>query len=103
MISLDVNIEDMKKHLKTEDVVMINELLLNPNNIVGQCRFVMGDVDDYYAILSIISSGIENAYEIKFNKEYLTLELFQIQMLKELNKLATKSGRKIKARIEGIN
>lgn len=103
MISLDINIDDMKKHLKAEHVIKINELLLNPNNIVGQCRLVMGDVDDYYAILSMISNGIDNAYEIFFIKENITLELFQIQMLKELNRLAIKAKNKIKARIEGIN
>lgn len=100
MISLDVNIEDMKRHLKKDDVITINELLLDECNMLGQSRFVMGDIDDYYAIMSIITHDVESANEILFIKEYITLELFQIQMLKELNKLSLKAKNKIKARIE---
>jgi hypothetical protein len=101
MISIDMTLKDIQKFISTIDVIMINDLLSDNNNILGESRMLLNGINnDCYIRLSIIGNDVDSADEIFFVKNPIEIDQFQTQMLKELNKLSMISGKRIKARIE---
>jgi hypothetical protein len=100
-----MDLKDIQKYILTNDVIMINDLLSDNNNVLGESRMIMTNEGNHalnnncFIRLSIIGNDVDSASEIFFVKNPIEIEQFQTQMLKELNRLSLISGKKIKARI----